>query len=202
MRCATRPTPPSRRRPSSAMAIPLATCDKGFEAAFAALLDAKRETDADVDDAVAAIIADVRKRGDAALIDYTTRFDRVTLTAKQLRLSADEIAGTAAKAPAETVAALRLAAARIESFDRKQVPEGSDYTDANGVRLGMRWRALASAGLYVPGGTASYPSSVLMNAIPARVAGVRRLVMAAPAPDGVLNPLVMSAASLCGIDEI
>ncbi|HXP03823.1 MAG TPA: histidinol dehydrogenase [Stellaceae bacterium] len=184
------------------MAITLKTRDKGFEAAFAALLDAKRETDSDVDDVVAAIIDDVRKRGDSVLIDYTKRFDRVTLSPKQLRLSADEIDGTAAKAPTETVAALRLAAARIESFHRKQLPQGIDYVDASGVRLGMRWRPLASAGLYVPGGTASYPSSVLMNSIPAQVAGVGRLVMVVPAPDGVLNPLVMAAASLCGIDEI
>jgi histidinol dehydrogenase len=184
------------------MAITLSTRDAGFETAFAALLEAKRETDADVDDAVAAIIDDVRKRGDAALIDYTRRFDRVNLTAQQLRLSADEIAATAANAPAETVAALRLAATRIESFHKKQVPEGIDYTDASGVRLSMRWRPLASAGLYVPGGTAAYPSSVLMNALPARVAGVGRLVMVVPTPDGVLNPLVMAAASLAGIDEI
>jgi len=182
--------------------ITLATRDRGFEAAFAALLNTKRETDADVDDAVAAIIDDVRKRGDAALIDYTERFDRARLTADTLRLSADEIAATAAKAPAETMAALRLAAGRIESFHKKQLPQGIDYTDASGVRLGMRWRALASAGLYVPGGTAAYPSSVLMNAIPARVAGVERLVMVVPTPDGVLNPLVMAAAQLAGIDEI
>jgi len=184
------------------MAITLATRDRGFETAFAALLAAKRETDADVDDTVAAIIADVAKRGDAALIDYSERFDRVRLTADTLLLSADEIAATAAKAPAETVAALRLAAERIESFHRKQLPEGIDYTDAAGVRLGMRWRPLASAGLYVPGGTAAYPSSVLMNAIPARVAGVGRLVMVVPTPDGVLNPLVMAAAQLAGIGEI
>ena len=184
------------------MAITLSTRDKGFEEAFAALLGAKRETDLDVDDVVAAIIDDVRKRGDAALIDYTQRFDRVTLTADTLRLSVDEIAAMAAMAPAETVAALRLAAERIESFHRKQLPEGIDYTDASGVRLGMRWRPLASAGLYVPGGTAAYPSSVLMNALPARVAGVGRLVMVVPAPDGVLNPLVMAAAHLCGVDEV
>jgi histidinol dehydrogenase len=184
------------------MAITLSTRDTGFETAFAALLGAKRETDSDVDDAVAAIIADVARRGDAALIDYTEGFDRVRLTADTLRLSADEIAETAAKAPAETVAALRLAAERIESFHRKQLPQGIDYTDASGVRLAMRWRALASAGLYVPGGTAAYPSSVLMNAIPARVAGVERLVMVVPTPDGVLNPLVMAATQLAGIDEI
>ena len=184
------------------MAIRLSTRDPGFEAAFVALLAAKRETDTDVDDAVAAIIADVAARGDAALVDYTQRFDRVALTAERLRLSPREIADTAAKAPADTVAALRIAAERIESFHRKQLPQSIDYVDDSGVRLGMAWRPLASAGLYVPGGTAAYPSSVLMNALPAKVAGVERLVMVVPAPDGVLNPLVMAAASLCGIDEV
>ena len=184
------------------MAITLSTRDSNFETAFAALLAQKRESDADVDDAVAAIIDDVARRGDAALVDYTKRFDRVSLKPECLRLSPQEIAETAAKAPAETVAALRFAAERIESFHRRQLPQGIDYTDASGVRLGMRWRPLASAGLYVPGGTAAYPSSVLMNAIPARVAGVGRLVMVVPTPDGVLNPLVMAAASLTGIDEI
>jgi histidinol dehydrogenase len=184
------------------MAITLSTRDDGFETAFAALLAAKRESDPDVDGAVAAIIADVIARGDAALIDYTARFDRVTLAAEQLRLSAREIAETAAKAPAETVEALRVAAERIESFHRKQLPQSIDYVDGSGVRLGMEWRPLACAGLYVPGGTAAYPSSVLMNAIPAKVAGVERLVMVVPAPDGVLNPLVMAAASLLGIDEV
>ena len=184
------------------MPIRLSTRNPGFEPAFTALLATKRETDADVDDAVAAIIADVAARGDAALIDYTARFDRVTLAAGQLRLSADEIAAAAAKAPAETVDALRLAADRIESFHRKQLPASIDYIDAVGVRLGMQWRPLASAGLYVPGGTAAYPSSVLMNAIPAKVAGVERLAMVVPAPDGALNPLVMAAARLVGVDEV
>jgi histidinol dehydrogenase len=184
------------------MAITLSTREAGFEAAFTALLAAKRETDADVDDAVAAIIADVAARGDAALIDYTTRFDRVGLTAKQLRLSPREIADCAALAPAETVAALRLAAERIESFHRRQLPHAIDYVDEVGVRLGLQWRPLASVGLYVPGGTAAYPSSVLMNAIPAKVAGVERLVMVVPTPGGVLNPLVMAAAKLVCVDEI
>jgi histidinol dehydrogenase len=180
----------------------LNTGDNGFEAAFAALLAARRETDADVDDAVAAIVDDVAARGDAALVEYTNRFDRVSLTPAALRLSAAEIGECAAQASAETVAALRIAAERIESFHRKQLPEAIDYVDAVGVRLGMQWRPLASAGLYVPGGTAAYPSSVLMNAIPARVAGVERLVMVVPAPDGALNPLVMAAARLVGVDEI
>ncbi len=184
------------------MAMRLSTRDPGFEAAFAALLAAKRETDADVDDAVAAIIDDVARRGDAALVDYTARFDRMALDPARLRLSPREIADTAAQASADTVAALRLAAERIESFHRKQLPQAIDYVDGAGVRLGMKWGPLASAGLYVPGGTAAYPSSVLMNAIPAKVAGVERLVMVVPTPDGALNPLVMAAASLVGVDEI
>jgi histidinol dehydrogenase len=184
------------------MAITLSTSDPGFETAFAALLSAKRENDPDVDAAVAAIIDDVARRGDAAVIDYTSRFDRVTLTAGRLRLSPKEIADAAAQAPAETVAALRFAAGRIESFHRRQLPQAIDYVDGAGVRLGMVWRPLASVGLYVPGGTAAYPSSVLMNAIPARVAGVERLAMVVPAPDGVLNPLVLAAADLLSIDEV
>ena len=184
------------------MAITLSTRDAGFEAAFAALLAHKRETDADVAHVVAAIIDDVAMRGDAALIDYTARFDRVTLSPEQLRLSPHEIAETAAAAPAETVAALHLAAERIESFHHKQLPQSIDYVDGVGVRLGLQWRPLASAGMYVPGGTAAYPSSVLMNAIPAKVAGVDRIVMVVPAPGGALNPLVMAAAQLVGVDEI
>jgi len=176
--------------------------DHGFPAAFRALLAAKRESAADVDAAVAAIIEDVAARGDAALVEYTQRFDRVRLTPDQLRLSPDEIAAGAAQAPAETVAALRLAAERIESFHRRQLPAGIDYVDAAGVRLGQRWRPIAAVGLYVPGGTAAYPSSVLMNAIPAKVAGVERLVMTVPVPDGVLNPLILAAAKMVGITEL
>jgi histidinol dehydrogenase len=184
------------------MPVTLNTRDPGFEAAFRALLGAKRESAADVDAAVAAIIDEVARRGDAALIDYTKRFDRVELSAKTLRLSPGEIAVAAKQVPADTVAALRLAAERIESFHRRQLPDAIDYVDGAGVRLGLRWRPVAAAGLYVPGGTAAYPSSVLMNAIPAKVAGVERLVMTVPAPDGVLNPLVLAAAQLAGIDEV
>ena len=184
------------------MPVTLDTRDPGFEKAFRALLSAKRESAADVDAAVAAIIEDVAQRGDAALIEYTRRFDRVALNPKTLRVPASEIAAAASAAPADTVAALRLAAERIESFHRRQLPETIDYRDGAGVRLGMRWRPLAAAGLYVPGGTAAYPSSVLMNAIPAKVAGVARLVMTVPAPDGALNPLVLAAARLVGIDEV
>jgi histidinol dehydrogenase len=184
------------------MPATLDTRDAGFEEAFRDLLSAKRESAVDIDAAVAAIIEDVARRGDAALIDYTTRFDRIELTPKALRLSPDEIAAGAKAAPAETVAALRAAAARIESFHRRQLPESLDYTDDAGVRLGLRWRPVAAAGLYVPGGTAAYPSSVLMNAIPAKVAGVERLVMTVPAPGGALNPLVLAAAQLVGVDEV
>ena len=184
------------------MAITLATRDAGFPEAFRRLLAAKRDSAAEVDDAVAAIIADVAARGDAALVDYTNRFDRVALRPADLRLLPDEIADGANLAPPETVAALRFAAERIESFHRHQLPTGIDYVDDTGVRLGQRWRPIEAAGLYVPGGTAAYPSSVLMNAIPAKVAGVARLVMVVPTPDGVLNPLVLAAARLAGVDEI
>jgi histidinol dehydrogenase len=184
------------------MLVTLSTRDPGFEAAFRALLAAKRESASDVDDSVAAIIDAVAARGDAALVEYTNRFDRVALVPDRLRLSPDEIAAGAALAPPETVAALRLAAERIESFHRRQLPAGIDYVDAAGVRLGQRWRPIEAVGLYVPGGTASYPSSVLMNAIPAKVAGVERLVMTVPAPDGILNPLVLAAADMLGIAEI
>src|SRR6516164_4939966 len=160
------------------------------------MLEAKRETTTDVDAAVSAIIEDVVTRGDAALIDYTRRFDGVDLAPSNLRISRREITEGAAAAPAETVAALQLAAERIESFHRRQLPAAIDYMDEAGVRLATRWRPIAAAGLYVPGGTAAYPSSVLMNAIPAKVAGVERLVMTVPAPRGVLNPLVLAAAEL------
>jgi histidinol dehydrogenase len=184
------------------MPVRLATREAWFEPAFQRLLDATRESAADVDAVVAAIIEDVARRGDAALIDHTRRFDNVELTVSGLRVTRREIAGGAAAAPPETIAALRLAAERIESFHRRQLPPAIDYVDALGVRLANRWRPIAAAGLYVPGGTASYPSSVLMNAIPAKVAGVERLVMTVPAPGGVLNPLVLAAAELVGIDEV
>ncbi len=184
------------------MPVTLSTRAPGFEADFRRLIEARRETAADVDAAVAAIIEDVARRGDAALLDYTRRFDRADFDASGLRLRRDEIAAAAASVPAETMAALRLAAARIESFHRRQTPPPIDYVDALGVRLAARWGPLAAVGLYVPGGTAAYPSSVLMNAIPAKVAGVERVVMTVPAPDGVLNPLVLAAAGLVGVDEV
>jgi histidinol dehydrogenase len=184
------------------MPVTLSTRDPGFEAEFRQLLGAKREAAADVDSAVATILDDVARRGDAALIDYTRRFDRVDPAALGLRLSPHDIAAGAAAASAETVAALRFAAERIESFHRRQLPPTIDYVDAQGVRLAARWRPVAAAGFYVPGGRAAYPSSVLMNAIPAKVAGVERLVMTVPTPDGVLDPLVLAAAELAGVREI
>jgi len=184
------------------MAITLPTRDPAFETGFRRLLEAKREDAADVDAAVAAIIEDVARRGDAALIDYTRRFDGVDLALSALRLNRREIAESAAAAPSDTVAALRLAAERIERFHRRQLPAAIDYIDETGVRLVARWRPIEAAGLYVPGGTAAYPSSVLMNAIPAKVAGVKRLVMTVPTPGGVLNPLVLAAAEMVGIDEV
>ncbi len=184
------------------MPITLSTRAPDFEAGFRRLIEAKRESAADVDAAVAAIVEDVARRGDAALSEYTSRFDGADFGAAGPRLARHQITAAAATVPAETMAALRLAADRIESFHRRQLPPPIDYVDALGVRLAARWRPLAAVGLYVPGGTAAYPSSVLMNAIPAKVAGVERLVMTVPAPDGVLNPLVLAAADLVGIDEI
>jgi histidinol dehydrogenase len=184
------------------MPLRLSTRDPDFEAAFCRFLESEREAAADVDAAVALIIEDVVRRGDAALLDYTRRFDGVDLAAGGIRLSRAEIARGAAAAPAEAVAALWLAAERIAAFHRRQLPTPVDYRDALGVRLATRWRPIAAVGLYVPGGTAAYPSSVLMNAIPARVAGVKRLAMVVPAPGGALNPLVLAAAEIAGIDEI
>ncbi len=173
----------------------------GFEAAFAAFLAVKRGAEADVARVVDGILAELRARGDAALIENTERFDRIRLTPETLRISEGEIAEAAARCPPEVVAALDLAARRIEAYHRHQLPEDLDYTDAAGLRLGYRWTPIAAAGLYVPGGTAAYPSSVLMNALPAKVAGVARRVMVVPTPDGALNPAVMAAARLAGIDE-
>ena len=175
---------------------------KSFAADFAGLLAAKREMEADVDAAVAQILADVKARGDAAVIDYTARFDRLELTPSTMRVPATDIAAAESSCAPETLAALRLAAERIEAYHRRQVPEDFSFTDGAGVRLGSRWRAIAAVGIYVPGGTAAYPSSVLMNAVPAKVAGVERLVMVVPSPDGVLNPLVLAAAQLAGVDEV
>ncbi|MGV8995450.1 MAG: histidinol dehydrogenase [Parvibaculaceae bacterium] len=184
------------------MAIRLDANDKGFEAAFRDLLGAKREASVDVNDVVTKIIADVRARGDDALVELTNKFDRVSLTAKTLRIAdADLDAALTACDPA-TLDALKLAKSRIEAYHARQKPEDSRFTDAAGVGLGHRWTAVGAVGLYVPGGTANYPSSVLMNAVPAKVAGVKRIVMVVPTPDDKVNPLVLAAARLAGVDEV
>ncbi|MEO1329218.1 MAG: histidinol dehydrogenase [Pseudomonadota bacterium] len=180
----------------------LSTADADFETRFQALLAAKREEAEDVSASVAAILSDVRARGDAALIDYTERFDGLALSSSGLRISADEVAEASARLPDPDKAALELAAARIEAFHREELPKDARWTDAAGVEMGWRWRPVDAAGLYVPGGAASYPSSVLMNALPARVAGVRRLAMCVPTPRGEIHPMVLYAASLAGVDEI
>ena len=182
--------------------IRLATTDPGFEARFAALLGMARETTEAVDAAVAAILAAVRAEGDAAVIEATARFDRLTLTQATLRIPDAEIARAVAAIPAPLAAALDLAAGRIEAFHRAQLPEDLATTDAAGLTLGMRWTPLDAVGLYVPGGKAAYPSSVLMNAIPARIAGVGRVAMCVPTPDGVTNPLILAAAHRAGVHEI
>jgi histidinol dehydrogenase len=182
--------------------IRLDTAAAGFEGDFVALLDQTRETTESVDQAVAAIIADVRAEGDAALLRYTERFDRLALSAEQVRVRADEVDAAVASVAPELMAALDLAAKRIEAFHRLQMPADLVTTDPAGLTLGMRWMPLDAVGLYVPGGKAAYPSSVLMNAVPARVAGVARIAMCVPSPDGVLNPLVLAAARRAGVSEI
>lgn len=184
------------------MAVRLNNQDTDFETAFQDLLTAKRESAADVNSAVNTIIKDVRELGDEALYDYTNRFDHLDLREKGLAISAEEIDQAIEGIDEKTIDALKLAATRIEDHHKKQKPENQRYTDELGVELGYRWSAVSAAGLYVPGGTASYPSSVLMNAIPAKVAGVERLVMVTPTPNGITNPLVLAAARLSGISEI
>jgi histidinol dehydrogenase len=184
------------------LVLRLATTDADFEARFAHLLGLKREVSEDVDATVRAIIADVRARGDTAVVEYTRKFDRLELTAQTLRVSEAEIAAAHAACDGETLAALELARDRIRSHHERQMPRDERYVDALGVELGSRWTPVESVGLYVPGGTASYPSSVLMNAVPAVVAGVPRIVMAVPATGGAVNPLVLAAARLAGVSEI
>ena len=173
-----------------------------FAEKFRAFLDTKREASADVEQAVRAIIADVAERGDAALIELTKRFDRVDLSATGVRVTQAELEAASAACDPAALDALKLARDRIESYHRRQLPQDDRFTDALGVELGHRWTAIEAVGLYVPGGTAAYPSSVLMNAVPAKVAGVPRVVMVVPAPDGKLNPLVLAAAKLAGVHEI
>ena len=184
------------------MPIRLDTRDADFATRFSVFLAAKREASQDVEQAVKAIIADVVTRGDTALIELSKKFDRIDLAAAGLRVAKADIEAAAASCERAALDALKLARDRIEAFHRRQLPRDERFTDALGVELGHRWTAIAAVGLYVPGGTAAYPSAVLMNAVPAKVAGVERLVMVVPAPEGKLNPLVLAAAALAGVDEI
>ncbi|MEW5420464.1 histidinol dehydrogenase [Amorphus sp. 3PC139-8] len=184
------------------MPVRLTTTDADFEARFVELLSTKREASAEVDETVRAIVTDVRARGDAALIDYTERFDRIDVSGSGLAIDAATIADAVAQVPEEERDALRFAKARIEAYHRRQRPDDLSFVDEAGVELGWRWSAVPSVGLYVPGGTAAYPSSVLMNAMPAKVAGVERIVMVVPTPDGKIVPAVLAAAEIAGVDEI
>ncbi|UCI25799.1 histidinol dehydrogenase [Mesorhizobium sp. B2-8-5] len=184
------------------MAITLRHQDADFEQRFSAFLTTKREVSADVEAVVRGIIERVRAEGDKALIDYTLKFDKADLNALGIAVSKDDIAKAYEAADPATVEALKFARERIRSHHERQKPKDDRYTDAAGVELGSRWTAIEAVGLYVPGGTASYPSSVLMNAVPAKVAGVERIVIAVPASGGVINPLVLVAADLAGVSEI
>jgi len=184
------------------MAITLRQSDPDFEARFSAFLSTKRESSPDVDATVREIIARVRSEGDAALVDYTNKFDRADLSALGIAVARGDIAAAYEAADPGTIEALKFARDRIRSHHARQKPADDRYVDGAGVELGSRWTAIEAVGLYVPGGTASYPSSVLMNAIPAAVAGVERIVIVVPAPGGVINPLVLVAADLAGVSEI
>jgi histidinol dehydrogenase len=184
------------------MPVRLDRSSADFTERFAIFLAMKREVSADIEAATRAIVNDVATRGDAALIEATRKFDRLDLDASGLRVTPAEIDAAVKACDAATLKALEFARDRIESFHRQQLPQDQRFTDALGVELGWRWSAIESVGLYVPGGTAAYPSSVLMNAVPARVAGVARLAMVVPSPDGKLNPLVLAAAHLGGVSEI
>jgi len=184
------------------MARRLNTRDASFAQDFENLLFAKREVEEDVAAGARAIIADVRKRGDAALVELTNKYDHAGVTVETLRLTADEIGASVTQVTAERLGAIETAATRIEAYHRRQLPAGERFTDETGAELGWRWTSVDSVGLYVPGGTAAYPSSVLMNAIPAKVAGVKRIVMVTPATGGKINPLVLAAARRGGVSEI
>ncbi len=184
------------------MARILNSADADFREAFTDLLEAKRAEEADVADIVSDIIRDVRRRGDEALLELTERFDRFDVRGTGLAVTADDVAQAKARVPAEVLEAMRLAADRIRAYHERQLPADETYVDEIGVELGHRWTPVDAAGLYVPGGLAAYPSSVLMNAIPARVAGVKRLVMVVPTPEGRFNDLVLAAADAAGVDEI
>jgi histidinol dehydrogenase len=184
------------------MPLRLDSATADFEARFAALLAGKREQSQDVNDAVTAIIADVRGRGDAALVELTNRFDKANVSESSLAFTADEIARAAAQVPGNVRAALQIAHDRIKAHHEKQKPVDHVYTDALGVTLGTRWTPVDAVGIYVPGGLASYPSSVLMNAVPAHVAGVSRIAMVVPTPNGEINPAILAAAEIAGVSEI
>src|ERR1700704_3448296 len=184
------------------MPVRLDRSSADFAERFASFLAMKREVSADIESATRAIVDDVAARGDLALIEATHKFDRLDLKPGGLRITSAEIDAAVKACDPETLDALEFARDRIESFHRRQLPKDERFTDALGVELGWRWSAIESVGLYVPGGTAAYPSSVLMNAVPARVAGVPRVVMVVPSPDGKLNPLVLAAAQLGGVSEI
>ncbi len=184
------------------MPLRLDATQSDFDARFRELLSTKREVSVDVDETVRGILADVQSRGDAALIEYSQKFDRIDLGKRGLRVTEAEVDAAVAQCAPDALEALRFAHQRIVAFHERQLPSDQRFTDALGVDLGWRWSAIEAVGLYVPGGTASYPSSVLMNAVPAKVAGVPRVVMVVPTPDDVLNPLVLAAAKLAGVDEI
>ena len=184
------------------MPLRLNASDPSFVSEFESFVEANREVEEDVDMAVASIIEAVRSRGDVAVAEYTEKFDRVSLTLEDFRIPKERIAAAIQQCPMDTIEALKTASMRIRAYHETQVPAPVEYKDADGVRLGARWSPIDSVGLYVPGGTAAYPSSVLMNAIPASVAGVKRVVMVVPTPDDVINPLVLAAAHIAGIDEI
>jgi histidinol dehydrogenase len=184
------------------MAIRLDVRSSDFAPEFRAFLDAKCQASADVEEAVRAIVNDVARRGDAAVRDYTLKFDRLDLADTDVRVPVEEITAAVSSCSRDAIDALKLAHSRIETYHRRQLPHDDRFVDPLGVELGARWTAIEAVGLYVPGGTAAYPSSVLMNAVPAKVAGVPRIVMVVPAPCGRLNSLVLAAASLAGIDEI
>src|SRR6202161_3673554 len=184
------------------MAIRLDTRAADFAQRFRRFLDSKREVAADVEASVRAIVADVARRRDPTLCDYTAKFEGFDLAAAGLRVNEQELAAAFSACERSLLEALEFARGRIEAFHRRQVPKDDSFTDTTGVELGSRWTAIDAVGLYVPGGSAAYPSSVLMNAVPAKVAGVPRIVMTVPAPGGTLNPLVLAAAKLAGVDEI
>jgi histidinol dehydrogenase len=184
------------------MPIRIDTASADFASRFNAFLAMKREVSADIETATRAIVEDVAARGDAALIEATRKFDRLELDAAGFRITSAEVDAAVAACDGKTLDALKFARDRIELFHQRQLPKDDRFTDALGVELGWRWSAIEAVGLYVPGGTAAYPSSVLMNAVPAKVAGVGRVVMVVPSPDGKLNPLVLAAAHLGGVSEI